>query len=151
MWLGVVSVWGMILQWRNTMKMSIELPVANRHHCDMTEKLLKATLNLNKQQHKRCAHYSGHSRHTNQTLRFYPRLVQVSASGPWNSGFESLLRHIYHLTERDTRRLTCTASDLRDRVRNRGQDNVTNINTGSGVRLIIFKRQQCMYKSEQWY
>ena len=24
------------------------------------------------------------------------------------------------------------------------------INTGSGVRRIIFKRQQCMYKSEQW-
>ena len=26
---------------------------------------------------------------------------------------------------------------------------MTNINTGSGVRSIIFKRQQCMYKSEQ--
>ena len=23
-------------------------------------------------------------------------------------------------------------------------------NTGSGVRRIIFKRRQCMYKSEQW-
>ena len=30
--------------------MSIELPVATRHRCDMTEKLLKATLNPNKQQ-----------------------------------------------------------------------------------------------------
>ena len=34
---------------------------------------------------------------------------------------------------------------------NRGQDNVTNINTGSGVRRIIFKRQQCIYKSKQRY
>ena len=37
--------------------------------------------------------------------------------------------------------------DVRDRVGNRGQDKVTNINTGSGV----FKTQQCMYKSEQLY
>ena len=77
--------------------------------------------------------------------------VQLSASGSWDSGFESLLRHIYHLTERDSRRLTCIASDVRDRVRNWGQDNVTNINTGSGVRRIIFKRQQCKHKSEQRY
>ena len=28
---------------------------------------------------------------------------------------------------------------------------MTNINTGSGARRIIFKRQQCMYKSEQRY
>ena len=52
--------------------------------------------------------------------------------------FESLLRHVYHLTERDTRMLTCIASDIRDGIRNRGQDNVTNIKTGSGVRRIIF-------------
>ena len=77
--------------------------------------------------------------------------VQLSASGSWGSGFESLLRHIYHLTERDTSRLTCIASDIRDRVRNRDQDNETNINTGSGVRRIIFKRQQCIYKIEQRY
>ena len=32
------------------MKVSIELPVATRHRRDMTEKLLKATLNSNKQQ-----------------------------------------------------------------------------------------------------
>ena len=38
------SVWGMILQWRNTIKVSTELPVATRHRRDMTEKLLKATL-----------------------------------------------------------------------------------------------------------
>ena len=37
--------------------------------------------------------------------------------------FESLLRHIYHLTERDTRRLICVALDVRDSVR-------------SGVRII---------------
>ena len=59
------------------------------------------------------------------------------------------LRHIFHLTERDTRMLICIASDVRDRVRNRSQDNVTNINTGSGVRRIILKRRQCKYKSEQ--
>ena len=47
--------------------------------------------------------------------------------------------------------LTCIASDVRDRVRNRGPDNVTNINTRSVVRRIIFKRPQCMYKSEQRY
>ena len=45
--------------------------------------------------------------------------------------------------------LTFIASDVRDRGRNRRQDNVTNINTGSGVRRIIFKRRQCMYKSEK--
>ena len=53
--------------------------------------------------------------------------------------------------ERHPRRLTCIASDVGDRVRNWSHDNVTNINTGSGVRCIIFKRQQCMHKSEQWY
>ena len=44
------SVWGMILQWGSTIKVSLELPVATRHRRDMTEKLLKATLNTNKQQ-----------------------------------------------------------------------------------------------------
>ena len=47
--------------------------------------------------------------------------------------------------------LTCIASDIRDRVRNRCQDNVTNINTESGVRRIIIKRRHCMYKSDQCY
>ena len=32
------------------LRVSIELPVATRHLRDMTEKLLKVTLNLNKQQ-----------------------------------------------------------------------------------------------------
>ena len=41
------SVWGMILQWGSTKKLSIELPVATRHRRDMTEKLVKATLNSN--------------------------------------------------------------------------------------------------------
>ena len=44
------SVWGMILQGGSTIKVSIELPVATRHRSDMNEKLLKATLNPNKQQ-----------------------------------------------------------------------------------------------------
>ena len=44
------SVWGMILQWGSTIKVSIELPVATRHRRDMIEELLKATLNQNKQQ-----------------------------------------------------------------------------------------------------
>ena len=39
------SVWGMILQWGSTIKVSTELPVATRHLRDMSEKLLK-----NKQQ-----------------------------------------------------------------------------------------------------
>ena len=39
------SVWGMILQWGSTTKVSTKLPVATRHHHDMTEKLLKVTLN----------------------------------------------------------------------------------------------------------
>ena len=47
---SVSSVWGMILQWGSTIKVSIELPVATRNRRDMTEKLLKATLNPNKQQ-----------------------------------------------------------------------------------------------------
>ena len=37
------------------MKVGIELPVATRHRCDMTEKLLKATLNQNKQASFICA------------------------------------------------------------------------------------------------
>ena len=37
----------MILQCGSTIKVSIELPVATRHHRDMTEKLLKAMLNPN--------------------------------------------------------------------------------------------------------
>ena len=71
------SVWGMALQCRNTIKVSI---FATRHRRDMTEKLLKATLNPNKQQqqHKGCAHYTGHSRHTNQTLRFDPHVLSSS-------------------------------------------------------------------------
>ena len=44
------DIWGMILQWGSTMKVCTELPVTTRHHHDMTEKLLKATLNPNKQQ-----------------------------------------------------------------------------------------------------
>ena len=138
----------MILQCRNKIKVSIELPVATRHCRDMTEKLLKATLNPNKQQQERkgCAYYNVHSRHTNQTMRFDQHVLSPSVlRDPEIVG----LRHIYHLTERDRRMLTCIASDVRDRVRNRGQDNVTNINTGSGVRRIIFKRRQYMYKSEQ--
>ena len=43
---GIISsVWGIILQWGSTIKVSIELPVATRHRRDMTEKLLKVTLN----------------------------------------------------------------------------------------------------------
>ena len=42
--------------------MSIELSVATRHRRDMTEKMLKAMLNANKQQQqlKGCAHYTSH-------------------------------------------------------------------------------------------
>ena len=45
------SVREMILQWGSTIKVSIELPVATRHCRDMTEKLLKATLNPNSHRH----------------------------------------------------------------------------------------------------
>ena len=45
------SVWDMILQRDSTIKVSIELPVATRHRRDMTEKLLKATLNPNSHTH----------------------------------------------------------------------------------------------------
>ena len=41
----------MILQLGSTIKVSIELPVATRHRRDMTEKLLKATLNPNSHTH----------------------------------------------------------------------------------------------------
>ena len=70
----------MILQCRNTIKVSTELPVATRHRRNMTEKLLKATFNPNKQQqqHKGCALYTGHSRHTNQTMRFDPHVLSSS-------------------------------------------------------------------------
>ena len=43
------SVWGMILQWGSTIKVSIELPVATRHRRGMTENLLKATFKQKKQ------------------------------------------------------------------------------------------------------
>ena len=142
---GIMSnAWGMILQWRSTIKVSIELPVATRDRRDMKHYWKRRkTRNKQQQQHKWCAHYTSHSRHTNQTLRFDPCLVQLGASWSLDSGVESLLKYIYHLTERDTLALHQIY------VKNRGQDNVTNINTGSGVRRIIFKRQQCMYKSEQ--
>ena len=45
-------VGGLILQWGSTIKVSKELPVATRHRLDTTEKLLKATLNPNKQQQR---------------------------------------------------------------------------------------------------
>ena len=142
------SVWGMILQWHNIINVSIELTVATRHRHNMTEKLLNATLNPNKQlqQHKGCAHYIGPSRHTNQMLKFDPHLLSSSvlrdrAIVDLNPCWKYILLN----RERHTSRLTCIASEVRDRVRNRGQDNVTNINTGSGARRIIFKREQCMY------
>ena len=74
------SALGMVLQRLNTIKVSTELPVATRYRRDMTEQLLKATLNPNKQkqQHKGCAHYTGHSRHINQTLRFGPPVLSSS-------------------------------------------------------------------------
>ena len=43
------SVWGMILQWGSTIKVSIGLPVATRHRRGMTENLLKTTLKQKKQ------------------------------------------------------------------------------------------------------
>ena len=57
---------------------SIERPVVTRHRRDMTEILLKATLNTNKQQqqqHKGCTHYTGHFRHTNQKMSFDPHVL----------------------------------------------------------------------------
>ena len=45
------SVWDMILQCGSTIKVSTELPVTTRHRCDMTEKLLKVTLNPNSHTH----------------------------------------------------------------------------------------------------
>ena len=43
------SVSGMILQWGSTIEVIIEPHVAIKHGRDMTEKLLKATLNPSKQ------------------------------------------------------------------------------------------------------
>ena len=51
--------WGMILQWASTIKVSIELPVATRHYHDMTEKLLKAMLDPNKQHDESLSHWNG--------------------------------------------------------------------------------------------
>ena len=47
------SVWGMIFQRGSTIKVSIELPVANRHRHDVTKQLLKATLNQKKKKKKK--------------------------------------------------------------------------------------------------
>ena len=54
--LGIRPVWSessLCAQWAwgSTIKVSIELPVATRHRHDMTEKLLKATLNPNTHTH----------------------------------------------------------------------------------------------------
>ena len=49
---------------RHTIKVSIELPVATRRRRDMTEKLLKVTLNPNKQQQQ-----TGCPSKTDQTVR----------------------------------------------------------------------------------
>ena len=46
-------IWDMILQCGSTIKVSIELLVATRHLRDMTEKMLKATLNPIKHTHTR--------------------------------------------------------------------------------------------------
>ena len=53
------SVWDMILQWGSTIEVSTELPVSTRHRRDMTEKLLKATLNPNTHTHNPCLRFSG--------------------------------------------------------------------------------------------
>ena len=50
------SVWCMILQWGSTINVSIELPVSTRQYRNMTENLLKATLNPNKQQQLCCTY-----------------------------------------------------------------------------------------------
>ena len=44
------NVCEMIFQWGSTIKVGIELPAATRHRRDLTEKLLEAALNPNKQQ-----------------------------------------------------------------------------------------------------
>ena len=54
-----------ILQWGSTMKVSTELPVATRHRRDMTEKMLKATLNQNNQTSKQT------SKQTNKQATMY--------------------------------------------------------------------------------
>ena len=55
---GIMSrVWGMMLQWGSTMKVSIELPIATRNRHDMAEKLLKVTSNLNKQEQQLCSSF----------------------------------------------------------------------------------------------
>ena len=51
------SVWGMILHCYITIKVSIEVPFPTRHCRDMTDKLLKATLNQNKQYNHMMVHH----------------------------------------------------------------------------------------------
>ena len=73
----------MILQWGNTIKVSIELPVATRHRRDMSEKLevlyypgseklLKATLNPNKQQQQFFLHLG--ACYSNGNGQIWPKL-----------------------------------------------------------------------------
>ena len=55
------ELWGRARSSRPSVRiMCIEHPVATRHHRDMTEKLLKVTLNPNKQQQFTCDKYISH-------------------------------------------------------------------------------------------
>ena len=68
------SAWDMILQWRSTIKVSIELPVATRHRRDMTENVEGDVKPEQTTTQGMCSLYC-HSRHTNQTLRFDPHVL----------------------------------------------------------------------------
>ena len=53
----------------------------NGTSCSSLRKIVESDVKpeqTNKQQHKRCAHYTGHSRHTNHTLRFDPHVWSSS-------------------------------------------------------------------------
>ena len=71
------SVLDMILQWGSTIKVSTELPVATRHRHDITEKLLKATLNLNSHTTSKPV-YGGNYSHEAVTLKTRSRSPKLN-------------------------------------------------------------------------
>ena len=83
------SVWDMTLQWGSTMKVSIELPAATRHRCDVTENLLKAMVTPNTHTHTH-THTNAHT----QFLFFHKFDIRYFKSRRWKT---RLIKNVYVL------------------------------------------------------
>ena len=89
-------VWGMILQWGSTIEVSIEL----RHRCDMTEILLKGSLNLNKQ-HKHFIVETDQNVQKNRKI-WCSEYSKIKWASSWDYG-------TYHIGDQRRHRWACTS------------------------------------------